>query len=131
MLAVTGFGIATIIFGFSRSFWLSLAMLFALGGLDNISVVIRSTLMLTRTPDEMRGRASSVNNLFVAMSNQLGGFESGVTAQFFGPIGSVVGGGIGTILVVLLVALTWPQMRRLGSLQEDESQVSPATPQSA
>jgi MFS family permease len=118
LLAVTGFGIATIIFGLSRSFWLSLVMLFVLGGLDNISVVIRSTLMLTKTPDEMRGRASSVNNLFVAMSNQLGGFESGLTAQFFGPIRSVVGGGIGTILVVLTVALAWPEMRRLGSLQE-------------
>jgi MFS family permease len=116
LLAVTGFGIATIVFGLSRSFWLSLAMLFVLGGLDNISVVIRSTLMLTRTPDAMRGRASSVNNLFVAMSNQLGGFESGLTAQFFGPIGSVVGGGIGTILVVLAVALIWPEMRRLDSL---------------
>jgi MFS family permease len=121
LLAVTGFGIATIIFGLSRSFWLSLVMLFVLGGLDNISVVIRSTLMLTKTPDEMRGRASSVNNLFVAMSNQLGGFESGLTAQFFGPIRSVVGGGIGTILVVLTVALAWPEMRRLGSLHETES----------
>jgi MFS family permease len=119
LLAVAGFGLATLIFGLSRSFWLSMAMLFLLGGLDNVSVVIRSTLMLTKTPDEMRGRAASVNNLFVDMSNQLGGFESGLTAQIFGPIISVVGGGVGTILVVLVVACIWPEMRRLGSLQPD------------
>jgi len=116
LLAVAGFGVATIIFGLSRSFWLSLVMLFALGGFDNISVVIRSTLLLTRTPGVMRGRIAAVNSLFIVASNQLGGFESGVTAQFFGPTISVVAGGIGTILVVLLVAWLWPDMRRLRSL---------------
>ncbi len=121
LLAVIGFGIATIVFGLSHSFWLSLAMLFLLGGFDNISVVIRSTLLLTKTPDEMRGRASAFNSLFVAMSNQLGGFELGLTAQLFGPIISVVGGGIGTILVVLAVALLWPEMRRLGPLDSTEN----------
>ena len=118
--AVGGFGIATIIFGLSHSFWLSLTMLFLLGGLDNISVVIRSTLLLTRTPNAMLGRISSVNTLFIGASNQLGGFESGLVAQFFGPLISVVGGGIGTILVVLLVALLWPEMRRLGKMQEEK-----------
>lgn len=121
LLAVAGFGIATVIFGLSHSFWLSLFMLFALGGLDNISVVIRGTLLLTRTPDEMRGRASAVNSLFIGASNELGGFESGLTAQLFGPAISVVGGGIGTILVVLLVALIWPEIRRLGTLREAKS----------
>jgi len=116
--AVAGFGLATIVFGLSRSFWLSLAMLFLLGGLDNISVVIRGTLVLTRTPDALRGRVAAVNNLFVGASNELGGFESGLVAQFFGPIVSVVSGGIGTILVVLAIALIWPQMRRLGRLSE-------------
>lgn len=116
LLAVAGFGLATFIFGISRSFWLSLLMLFLLGGLDNISVVIRSTLLLTRTPDAMRGRVAAVNTLFVGASNELGGFESGLAAQLFGPVISVAAGGIGTILVVLVVALLWPQMRRLGRL---------------
>ncbi len=118
--AVGGFGLATIIFGLSHSFWLSLTMLFLLGGLDNISVVIRSTLLLTRTPNAMLGRISSVNTLFIGASNQLGGFESGLVAQFFGPLVSVASGGIGTILVVLLVALLWPEMRRLGKMQEEK-----------
>ena len=80
--------------------------------------MVRSTLLLVRTPDEMRGRVSAINSIFVAGSNELGGFESGLMAQFFGPIISVVGGGVGTILVVLFVALLWPEMRRLGSLSE-------------
>lgn len=118
LLSVAGFGVATIIFGLSREFWLSFLMLLTLGALDNISVVIRSTLVLVRTPDEMRGRVSSVNSLFIGTSNQLGGFESGVTAQLLGPVGSVVLGGIGTILIVILVAFMWPQMRQLGTLRE-------------
>jgi MFS family permease len=116
--AVTGFGLATIIFGWSHWFWLSLLMLLILGGCDNISVVIRGTLLLTRTPDAMRGRIAAVNNIFLGASNELGGFESGLVAQFFGPVVSVVGGGVGTILVVLLVALLWPEMRHLGALSE-------------
>lgn len=123
LCAVAGFGLATIVFGLSRSFWLSLAMLFLLGGLDNISVVIRGTLVLTRTPDALRGRVAAVNNLFVGASNELGGFESGLVAQFFGPIVSVVSGGVGTILVVLAIALIWPQMRRLGRLSEGVGKV--------
>lgn len=118
LLAVAGFGVATIVFGLSRSFWLSLLMLFLLGGLDNISVVIRHTLVLMRTPDAMLGRISSVNSLFIAMSNELGGFESGVVAQIFGPVLAVASGGVGTILVVLCIALIWPEMRRLRSLSE-------------
>ena len=116
LLAVTGFGLATIVFGLSASFWLSIAMLALLGGLDNISVVIRRSLILTRTPDEMRGRISAVNSIFIGASNELGGFELGLTAGLFGPILSVVGGGIGTLLVVLSVAKIWPEMRRLKTL---------------
>jgi MFS family permease len=104
------------VFGLSTSFWLSMLMLILLGGLDNISVVIRSTLMLTRVPDEMRGRASSVNSIFIGASNELGGFESGLAAALFGPIISVVGGGIGTILVVLIIAKTWPEIRGMKTL---------------
>ena len=93
-------------------------MLLILGALDNISVVIRATLVLVRTPDEMRGRVGAVNSLFIGTSNQLGGFESGVTAQLLGPVGSVVLGGIGTILIVVLVAILWPEMWRLSTLRE-------------
>ena len=118
LFAVTAFGLATLLFGLSHWFWLSLLMLFLLGAFDNISVVIRSTLVLVRTPDEMRGRVSSVNSLFIGTSNQLGGFESGLTAQLFGPVISVVAGGIGTILVVFLVAWLWPDMRHLSRLRE-------------
>jgi MFS family permease len=122
LLAVAAFGLATCIFGVSRLFWLSLLMLAALGASDNISVVIRSTLLLTRTPEEMRGRVSSVDTLFVSMSNQLGGFESGLLAQILGPVAAVSVGGLGTILVVCLVATLWPEMRRLGALREPESE---------
>lgn len=118
LLAVAGFGLATIVFGLSRSFEISLAMLFALGGLDSVSMVIRDTLMLTRIPDELRGRVAAIEGVFVSSSNQLGGFESGLSAQLFGPVLSVVGGGIGTILVVVVVATIWPQLRTLKTLRE-------------
>jgi MFS family permease len=119
LLAVAGFGAATIVFGVSRSFWLSLVMLFALGAMDNVSVVVRSTLLLTRAPNEMRGRVQAINSLFISTSNQLGGFESGLTAQLFGPVLSVVGGGVGTILVVAAAALVWPELRHLRTLRAE------------
>lgn len=122
LLAVAGFGLATIIFGFSHWFWLSLLVLFLLGGLDNINMVIRHTLALVRTPDEMRGRVSAVTSLFIGTSNQLGGFESGLTGQLFGPVLSVVIGGIGTIFVVGIVALAWPEIRRLRTLRDESGQ---------
>jgi MFS family permease len=116
LLAVTGFGLATIVFGLSRSFFLSLLMLALIGGLDNISVVIRGTLLLTQTPDSLRGRISAVNSIFIGVSNELGSFESGLAASLLGPVIAVVAGGIGTILVVLAVARVWPEMRRLKTL---------------
>jgi MFS family permease len=116
LLAVTGFGLATIVFGLSRSFLLSVAMLAFLGAMDNISVVIRGTLLLTQTPDELRGRISAVNSIFIGISNELGSFESGLAAALVGPIIAVVAGGIGTILVVLIVAHVWPEMRQLKTL---------------
>ena len=116
LLAVTGFGVFTIIFGLSTWFWLSVLMLALLGGLDNISVVIRGTLLLTHTPDEMRGRISGVNSIFIGISNELGSFESGFAAALFGPVIAVVAGGIGTILVVLIAAKAWPEMRNLKTL---------------
>ena len=116
LLAVAGFGLATIGFGYSRWFWLSFLMLFACGALDNISVVVRHTLVQLLTPDEKRGRVSAVNSLFIGTSNELGGFESGLVAHLFGPVFSVVSGGIGTILVVLAVAAIWPEIRKYGRL---------------
>jgi MFS family permease len=118
LFAVAGFGAVTIVFGISRNFWLSLLMLSLLGSCDNISVVVRSTLVQILTPDEMRGRVSALNSLFIGTSNELGAFESGLVANFFGPVVSVVSGGIGTILIVL--GMTWlsPQLRRYGRLDQ-------------
>ena len=114
--AVAGFGLATIGFGLSTRFWFSWAMLFLCGATDNISVVVRHTLVQLLTPDEKRGRVSAVNSLFIGTSNELGGFESGVVAQAFGPVFSVVSGGIGTLFVVAAVAWIWPEIRRYGRL---------------
>jgi MFS family permease len=115
--AVAGFGAATIVFGLSRSFPLSLLMLFLTGAFDNISVVIRHTLATILVPDEMRGRVAAVNGMFINASNELGRFESGSVAALTTPVFSVVSGGIGTLLVVALVALRAPQLRAFGSLQ--------------
>jgi MFS family permease len=114
--AVSFFGLATIGFGLSTSFPLSLGMLFICGATDNVSVVVRHTLVQLLTPDEKRGRVSAVNSLFIGTSNELGGFESGFVAHGFGPVFSVVSGGIGTIIVVSLVAWFWPEIRRYGRL---------------
>jgi MFS family permease len=114
--AVAGFGVATIIFGLSKWFLLSVLMLALLGGLDNISVVIRGTLLLTHTPDEMRGRISGVNSIFIGISNELGSFESGFAAALLGPVIAVVGGGVCTILIVIIAARIWPEMRNLKTL---------------
>ena len=116
--AVGGFGAATIIFGLSQWFWLSLAMMFLIGALDNISVVVRHTLVQMLTPDEMRGRVSAVNSVFIVASNDIGGLESGVTAWMFGLVRSVVVGGVGSILVVLAASRIWPQILSIGSLKE-------------
>ena len=113
LLSVAGFGAATIVFGISRSFALSLVMLFLTGALDNISVVIRHTLVQTMTPDHLRGRVSAVNSLFIGASNELGGFESGMVAHYFGPVFSVVSGGVGTILVVIVIAAAHAQASSL------------------
>jgi MFS family permease len=118
LVAVAGFGLATIVFGLSTNFWLSLLMLALLGALDNISVIIRSTLFMKQVPDEMRGRVGSVNSLFIGISNEMGSFQSGLVASIpaFGPVGAVVSGGIGAIIVVGLVAWRSPQLRGLRRL---------------
>jgi MFS family permease len=115
---VTGFGIATILFGLSKAFWLSLSLLFLMGAFDSVSVIIRGSIVQLVTPDEMRGRVSAVNNIFIGTSNEFGALESGLTAALFGPLISVVAGGIGTVLVVLGVAVRWPQTRKIGALDK-------------
>jgi MFS family permease len=120
LLAVAGFGAATIVFGLSNNLWLSMAMLALTGALDNISVVVRHTMVQLGTPNEMRGRVSAVNAMFISSSNELGGFESGVVAQFFGPVLSVVSGGIGTLVIVLAWTGLFPGLRKVGRLAEHE-----------
>lgn len=118
---VAGFGAATIVFGWSRWYYLSLAMLFLSGAFDTVSVVIRHTLVQLLTPDEMRGRVSAINGMFIGASNELGRFESGLAAKVFGSaVFSVISGGIGTLAVVALVARLWPQLTRYGRLDGKE-----------
>lgn len=118
LLAVAGFGLATIGFGLSRHFALSFVLLAVAGALDNISVVVRGTLMQVLTPDEMRGRVAAVNFVFVSSSNELGEFESGLTASWWGPVAAVVVGGVGTLAVVGFAAWRWPALWRLGPMHE-------------
>jgi MFS family permease len=124
--AVAAFGLATIGFGLSTWFWLSFTLLCTCGAVDNISVVVRHTLVQLLTPDDKRGRVSAVNNLFIGTSNELGGSESSLVAHLFGPalghtlvtgaVISAVSGGIGTIAVVIGVAILWPEIRKYGRL---------------
>jgi MFS family permease len=116
LLAVAGFGLATIVFGLSKDFWLSFAMLVLTGAFDNISVVVRHTLVQLLTPNAMRGRVSAVNQVFIGSSNELGGMESGLTAAWWGPIRSVVFGGLGTLITVAIVGLFSPELRKFGRL---------------
>ncbi len=120
-LSVAAFGIATIVFGISKSFWLSWIMLFLTGFFDNISVVVRHTLVQLRTPNSMRGRVSAVNSIFIGSSNELGGFESGLAAQLFTPVISVVSGGIGTLIVVAAWLKLFPKLRKVDSLAGADS----------
>jgi MFS family permease len=119
LIAVAIFGLATILFAVSRSFALSLGALIVLGAADVISMVIRSSLVQLRTPDEMRGRVSAVNSLFVGTSNQLGEFESGITASWFGLVPAVIIGGAGTLLVVLVWSRLFPALRRADRLEDE------------
>ena len=112
LLAVALFGLCMVVFGLSTSFLLSLVVLAVSGGADTVSVVVRQTLVQIETPDGMRGRVSAVNSVFIGASNQLGEFESGATAALLGPVGSVVLGGIGTLLVAALWIKAFPSLAR-------------------
>ena len=119
LIAVAGFGIATIIFGLSQSLLLSLGMLVLMGAFDNVSVIVRHSLVQLLTPDPMRGRVSAVNQVFIGSSNEIGGFESGMTAKLFGsPVASVVVGGVAVIGIVGIIAARFPEVRRLGRLRD-------------
>ena len=113
---VFGFGAFTVIFGLSRNLALSLAALALIGGFDMVSVFVRQTLVQLATPDDMRGRVSAVNWIFIGASNELGQFESGITAQWFGTVPAVVLGGLGTIAIVLLWSWLFPPLRRVNEL---------------
>jgi len=115
------FGGATVVFGLSTSIPLSIGALVLLGAADAISMVVRSSLVQLKTPDEMLGRVSAVNTLFVGTSNQLGEFRAGVSAAWFGVVPAVVWGGIGTIAVAALWMWWFPELRRLKSLQGDDN----------
>ncbi|WP_418264251.1 MFS transporter [Flavobacterium faecale] len=118
LAAIFGFGVSIIVFGLSTIFWVSLLALFLSGVFDGISVVIRQTILFLKTPDNMRGRVSAVNSMFVGSSNELGAFESGLTARLMGTVTAVVFGGSMTLLVVIITGLVSPTFRKL-DLNED------------
>ncbi|MFN8535258.1 MAG: MFS transporter [Dehalococcoidia bacterium] len=122
VVSVALYGVAMAAFGLSTSFPLSLAALALGGAMDQVSVVIRSTLVLLWTPDERRGRVTAVEGVFINMSNQIGGFRAGTMAALFGPVTAVVGGGIGAVLMVAVVALLFPELRALRRLNGPASQ---------
>jgi MFS family permease len=121
LLCVFGFGVFTVVFALSRNMVLSLAALVLTGALDMVSVVVRQTLVQLATPEEMRGRVSAVNTVFIGASNEVGQFESGLTAQWFGAVPAAVIGGIGTIVVVALWARWFPAMRKIDDLSASAS----------
>jgi MFS family permease len=117
---VAGFGVFTIVFGLSHNMILSFIALLLAGATDMVSVIVRGTLVQIQTPDEMRGRVSSVNMIFIGASNELGQFESGVTAHWFGTVPAVILGGVGTLVVVALWSLGFPQLRKVDQLTTAE-----------
>lgn len=120
LVAVAIFGAGIIVFGLSTSFWLSLVALLILGAADSMSVFIRNNLVQIITPDNMRGRVSAVSSVFIGASNELGEFESGVTADWWGVVPAVIVGGVGTIFVSALFARIFPQLRSVDSLDPDD-----------
>ena len=125
---VAGFGLATAVFAISRSFVLSLFALAAAGGFDMVSMVIRQTMVQLSTPDAMRGRVSAVNWVFIGASSELGEFESGATAALFGTVPAALLGGLGTLAVVGLWSLIFPELRGAGTLLATETnQVVPVS----
>jgi MFS family permease len=112
LIAVAVFGLANFVFGISTNFVLSMAALMVAGAADNVSVVTRLTLLQLETPDDMRGRVAAVNSIFIGASNQLGEFESGTTAAMWGPVGSVIFGGLATVGVALAAVKVFPDLAK-------------------
>jgi MFS family permease len=119
MLSVVGFGVFTIVFGLSTTLWLSVAALVVAGAVDAVSVVIRHVIVPSRTPPTLRGRVSSVNSVFIESSNELGGMQSAIVASWFGPVASAVAGGVGSLVVVGIIAFAFPALRRLDAMGEE------------
>ena len=117
LLAVAIYGAATVVFGLSKSLWLSVAALAVLGGADMLSVFVRQTLVQLVTPDPMRGRVGAVSGVFIGASNELGEFESGVAARFLGPVGAAVFGGVGALIVTATWAKLFPALREADRLE--------------
>jgi len=124
LLSVAGFGLATVVFALSTSFWLSLVALMAAGGFDMVSMVLRQALIQISTPDSMRGRVCAVNWVFIGASSELGEFESGATAALFGTVPAALLGGLGTLAIVALWSALFPQLRGANRLT-----ASPTMPQ--
>jgi MFS family permease len=118
-VCVAIFGAATVVFGISRNLWLSLAALALAGAADTISVIIRGSLLQLATPPEMRGRVSAVNSLFIGASNELGEFESGLTAQWWGAVRATIAGGVGALAVAGLWAVLFPGLRQADELSAE------------
>ncbi|HZS56282.1 MAG TPA: MFS transporter [Bryobacteraceae bacterium] len=116
---VFAFGVFTVIFGLSHELWISLFMLFLIGASDSVSVIVRHTMIQLSTPDEMRGRVSAVNTVFIGASNEVGQFESGITAQWFGTVPAVVIGGVGTMVIVAAWSALFPKLRKMDNLLPD------------
>ena len=117
-IGVALFGLGTLVFALSKSFALTMAALVLIGGADMISVVVRQSLIQLHTPDQLRGRVSAVNMVFIGASNELGEFESGVTARLFGVVQAAVIGGVGTLIITGLWAVLFPELRRIDRLQD-------------
>ena len=113
LYSVAGFGVCMILFAVSRNFWLSMSILALSGAFDCVSVIVRGTLLQTLTPENMKGRVSAVNNIFIGSSNEIGAFESGVTARLMGVVPSVIVGGVMTLIVVAVTAWKAPTLKKL------------------
>ncbi len=129
LLAVAGFGIATIVFGLSKSMPLSLGALAVLGAFDMLSVYVRSSLVQLHTPDAMRGRVSAVSGLAISASNELGEVQSGLASALLGPIGAVVAGGAAAIAVPAIWAYFFPELRRARTFDPPETALAKAVMQ--
>jgi MFS family permease len=118
LVSVVGFGVCAILFALSKSFALTFVLLMFMGAFDNISVIVRHTLVNVLSPNAMRGRINAVNNIFIGSSNELGGYRAGSMAAWLGPIPSVLLGGIAAVIATGAVAFSFPQVRALGSLKD-------------